>query len=496
MNKIFTFLFILTSSFCYSQNWSPINLNEKYNYQIDTASYLSNTIWIDSIKAINPDSIFFFNKIVQDCLECPWLYEPFIEFKMTNQTQFLQDKMIKKNDNCYVFEGNRKFAILTHANLNDNWIFDTTNNVTATVINLYENEIFGIMDSLKVIHLSNNDTIWLSKNHGIFKFQENEYTYELKGVEGRDIGQVIPNFWDFYNFDIGDVFQYELRRFNSSSSSSPMQWNTTLKYEILSKEVDSTKYTYSIFQIATTYQNTSLGWILTGSGESVDTIVFEAPEINFYTELYNRTLVEYDEYELCEGRIKNFIGIYIDPIDQRIVKKTGNPFPEDNFNSVSYQFQDFDYQNQIALSDTLVPETCAASFHYEFKEGVGLVARSIYDFEQGNDTRLVGYVKGTDTIGIISPDEEILVNTREITEELNLVNIFPNPSANGNFEIAFNSTESVQIDIFNISGKKVYSLPKTSINNHFIDLSKHPNGIYILQLSNNNLLKSYKLVKI
>lgn len=81
---VFPILFLSLNS--YSQNWAPISLNDKYNYQVDSASYISNTIWIDSVNVINSDSVFSLNKIVQDCFECPWSDDPFVEFKIANQS--------------------------------------------------------------------------------------------------------------------------------------------------------------------------------------------------------------------------------------------------------------------------------------------------------------------------------------------------------------------------------------------------------------------------
>ena len=155
MKKLFTNLFLLTFSLCYSQNWAPINSIEKFNYQIDTASYISNTLWIDSVKIIGSDSVFYLNKIVLDCFDCPWTFDPLIEFKIANQGQFLQERIIKKEPDVYRFEGKRTFTLKTHFALNESWTFDSTGNVVATVVDIFEDEIFGETDSLKTIQLSN-----------------------------------------------------------------------------------------------------------------------------------------------------------------------------------------------------------------------------------------------------------------------------------------------------------------------------------------------------
>ena len=488
MKKLFTNLFLLTFSLCYSQNWAPINSIEKFNYQIDTASYISNTLWIDSVKIIGSDSVFYLNKIVLDCFDCPWTFDPLIEFKIANQGQFLQERIIKKEPDVYRFEGKRTFTLKTHFALNESWTFDSTGNVVATVVDIFEDEIFGETDSLKTIQLSNGDTIWLSKDHGIIKFVEGTHCYELKGIEGRYLGEILPDFWGFYNFDIGDVFQYE--HTDGTFEGTLWQWNTVKKYEILAKQTDTSKIIYEVYQVSNRSYTTNNGTFPVSSSQGVETIEFELISAPYYIGQFNRALVKYDQYELCGDDIRHYMGVYRDPTDNRVVKKTGNPFPYYPDMNTSYQFINFDEQ-----SDTLVLETCAANFYYEFKEGIGLIHSRLSDFESWESAELVGYIKGTDTVGVISADADILMNANEVFADETQIEIYPNPIDDGTLNLKVQSNNNLQVDIFNLEGRLIYHLPLQSFGSLAIDLNKQPSGIYIVRLGNQNFIKIYKAVK-
>ncbi len=64
------------------------------------------------------------------------------------------------------------------------------------------------------------------------------------------------------------------------------------------------------------------------------------------------------------------------------------------------------------------------------------------------------------------------------------ITIFPNPSANGKFQIASNKTQITKTEIYNSIGEKIYSsIPQ--LNNSptlQLDLSSQPDGIYFLKI--------------
>lgn len=205
---------LLIFNVVHSQNWMPINKNEKYNYC--SGNNLYKTIWIDSIKIINNDSVFFFNKIIKKVKDSKYVWPDYARaYYLENQSQFFLSQIIYSANSGIVMKENDsiRFLIKAHAKLNDTWVFDSLKNVTAIIVDASIKMLFEHMDSIKVIKLSNNDTIVLSKNYGILKFPIFDTSHQhmnLVGIEGRNIGLVIPKFKDFYNFKVGDVFCYEI----------------------------------------------------------------------------------------------------------------------------------------------------------------------------------------------------------------------------------------------------------------------------------------------
>jgi len=70
-----------------------------------------------------------------------------------------------------------------------------------TNINKTEKEIFNRADSIKTIQLSTGDTIIISKNYGIFRFDDifENNKYSLVGINNL-LGDSVPDFFDFFDF--------------------------------------------------------------------------------------------------------------------------------------------------------------------------------------------------------------------------------------------------------------------------------------------------------
>ena len=222
----------LFSCNAFSQNWRPVNFGDKYSYSIDSVDYISHTIKVDSIEVVGNDTVFCLNRIMTNCDTCP--NNQYNDFALRNQPQFLMRKMIKVSDSLYIFQDTSEFIIMPLKKFGESWMFDEENNITASVSYAIETEIFGIPDSLKNISLSNGNKIKFSKNFGIIEFPaDNDYSYELVGIEGsREQGESLPNFWDFFDWEVGDIFQ----RMEYGEGQFDYEYFIK-KYEILSKEI-------------------------------------------------------------------------------------------------------------------------------------------------------------------------------------------------------------------------------------------------------------------
>jgi len=123
-------------------------------------------------------------------------------------------------------------------------LYDTLNNITATVSEKTMGSVLGNADSLCVILLSTGDSIVLSKNFGVVKFPVNGGGYfRLYGIEGNvSIGERLAGFMDFFNFNVGDSFVYYVATYNPENYGPPQRWY----YSITSKAVFPDGYVYEI----------------------------------------------------------------------------------------------------------------------------------------------------------------------------------------------------------------------------------------------------------
>ena len=85
--------------------------------------------------------------------------------------------------------------------------------------------------------------------------------------------------------------------------------------------------------------------------------------------------------------------------------------------------------------------------------------------------------------------DDVLVSINEITETNAKTLFYPNPSTG---IIFLNKVTPIQILVFDIFGKKVAELPKAVYNK--IDLSKLSNGVYFLNISDNNTSQVEKII--
>ena len=207
-------LFCFVSQFSFSQNWSVINMTDKFNYRLDSDEVITATIWADSVDWNGSDSVFYLNRVLCDscatilggpntwCDTC---------YGLKNQPQFMQRKSVVSASGMVNFRDTNNIVLNTLSALNDTWLFDSVQSISATVLAISEDSVFGNTDSVKTLLLTTGDTVKLSKSYGLLQFPNgygfNSY-YRLVGIEGRNQGEQIPRYAGFFDFDVGDMFEY------------------------------------------------------------------------------------------------------------------------------------------------------------------------------------------------------------------------------------------------------------------------------------------------
>ena len=467
-------LILFLSINIFAQNWQPVNKTYIYNYQIDTTDYITNTIKVDSVEIIEGDSVFYFNRIMTNCDTCSNNEDNY--FALKNQPQFLMREMVKKSDSLFIFQDTSEFIIMPLLKFGQSWIYNEENNISAVISYEGETEIFDIVDSVKTISLSNGKTITISKKFGIIQFyaQTDNY-YTLVGIEGNtNFGEHLPNFWDFFNYDVGDVFQKK-----SSGGENTYVVETIEKYEILSKNISLDTIRYEVS-----------GWTFT-----IDFGDYGCPDSSIYE--LNTTLEYIDSLQEFSNKHPNElanIAKYTDFYNGNSWLNKVEIYKEDGF--YVKKIGDLDYNNanpyyteSFSGSDLLIRNYGIWLIELKCRENLGL--DFCYSDLAWEENITMGKVHNGDTVGIVYPDS-FFQNLLKI-QELNTQNIsiFPNPITNGQTLQIKSDEEILTYNIYNISGQKVLS---GNINNNKININNLQTGIYIIELNTNNKIIREKLI--
>lgn len=479
MKRLVTILLICCCNFIFAQNWSPILVNGKMNYQHSDSSYISHTIWVDTIDVTGTDTTFFLNKIVTDHPNDP-------NKVLRNQPQFLYIAMIRLDDGIYHFADPGFYILQTFADLNDSWVFDLDNNITAEVTQITEDVIFDVLDSVKTLSLSDGNEIRFSKNFGIIKFPdfENGVTYELVGIQGTDYGESVPGFWEIFDFEVGDVFQ-----FHYTSQEVADVWNETQKYRVDSKVVIPDNVEYQFYKIVNGYY---IGWMGGGYDEYAYS---EIVNITYYDSVnhpcnnFNNELVRMWEDDW--GYFGNDLPLSRTTLQNdslgNTIKKMGMKPDGSNL------YYEIDPNN-----DTLLQNGEFFCFDITYTEGLGTTNYCFFYFEQMLGYSIQGFIKDGDTVGTITPDSLLLVGIKENNTLGNIFTIFPNPANDWIYIKSLNLTtkSNYEIELRNLYGQMVKEEKHITSGHYTWNVADLKPGVYFYIIEEKGVaLQQGKLIK-
>ncbi len=482
------FLVILFLPFTvFGQNWNLINPNYHYHYRNTDSTYITNTIFVDSFQVSGTDTIFFLNTVGTSCDSCNLTpdYDP-VGYFLINQPQFLQRTTIK-TDSCFIFSDTVNFQLFSNANEGFSWLFNTTDSISATIISSYPATTFGISDSVKVIALSTNDTIILSKNFGIKYFSSpyNLNKYELVGIERSNdtLGIHFPDFWDFYNFNVGDVFQYSYQ-YNGPDVSD----NELYKITILTKQISNDSLIYFAHKVG--HKQSLYFGIYNEYSYTYDTTLIFVNNPDSFPNLYNGQLcTETDTYEGYTGFDENYI------ISTCFLDTTDNLTTKHNYCNNCYTSDSYQIYFPVLFSDLYYNYTSSNiyefkddSYNYIFKEGLGNTKKEISIFEQYTNFELVGYVKNGDTTGTVYSDG-YMTGINNFNNPKQHIFVYPNPAKN-KLTVITNASQQ-KLTITNMVGQIVFEKNITNQGKTDLDISSLSMGIYLLRIDSktNNYCK-------
>lgn len=468
MKKISIILMFLLPAFVFAQNWSPIRVNQKMNYQHSDSSYISHTIWVDSAIVEGADSVFFTNRIVKDVPGNP-------EIVLRNQPQFFGKFLVKQQYGFYLIGEPYNYTIYAYADLGESWSFTGTSGISAEVTSLFTESVFGVTDSVKVISLSDGNEIRLSKNFGILQFPdfENVGYYELVGIQATEFGESVPGFWEFYDFEVGDVFQYQ------TSGYIADQWVYhyvhTRKFEITGKEVfeDSVHYNYSGILH-------SMGWSKSEYSDTISGVIAYVNTPTDFSNLFPNELVQFEDYNAWsswDSPVFAKVQIYKIEENNNVIKLIGHLFGDPGIGKLYAEFG-AESDSMHAYKPWELFDEPAEDKNFMYSENLGLVRHDKGFFEYEETHFLEGYIKNGDTVGTITPDSVLWVGIKKPVFTVSPVQIYPNPASTVlNIKIERLQKAEYQFELRNNLGQMVkkteFRSPGKSIN-----IAELQSGIY------------------
>jgi hypothetical protein len=492
MKKAIIFIFIVYSTCLSAQNWSIINTSDKFNYRLDGENIFSATVWADSTFMNGNDTDYFMNRIVCDsCITMvggPMQCNSCYGYK--NAPQFLQ-KRIHFDGTIYHLTDTGNLIIQPFADLNDSWIFDSVSSVTATVINLSTSSVFQTIDSVKTILLSSGDSIILSKNYGILLFPDfnlpNKY-YRLIGIEGRNLGEKVPRFADFFNFDIGDRFEYH---YNGALGGGCNYWSIQ-QYTINSKTISGDTISYDVSGVFEEMQFDAhhMGFCSSsyGFGHFTNTIQY-IDSADHFTNKYNmqpfNLAYRLMDSKPCGENDTAYDGVRMgDDGNNNIYKSFG-------FTGSSLPFAEF-YSGINRNSDTLFYNefgTDTYSAYYRVGLGMTEFTRSGC-FEGGDYGGLTAYTKSGITFGVFSDSTAILLNT--FNPKINSTKIYPVPADNKLFIQRFYRGDC-RIQLINNMGVIIKEINLVASEDE-ISVEELIDGIYFIKIISESGTETQRIV--
>ena len=484
----------------FSQNWSVINTVDKFNYRLDNDNIITATIWADSVQLNGSDTVFFLNRIMCDtCVtiiggpnQCDTCYGA------KNLPQFFQRQVSVSAAGIVNFRDTGNVVVNPFAALNDSWLFDSIWNVNATVIDVATDSVFSFVDSVKTILLSSGDSIKLSKNFGIIQYPFHyglNSRYHLTGIEGRNLGEQVPKFADFFNFNIGDMFEYRDNSYFYEGCTGLINdfqgCRIIRKYSITNKSIsgDTISYQLTGFRIKYCYA-LGMPWIRDTCFDLINESKTYIDSSDHFTNKYNREFLDLD-YRLPRDTF-----IFYKIFDGVRMRVDSNSVLTKSFGAQSLGYSFYYYDTLLSpFSDTLTNAYFGdvyCSYTGTFRVGLGMTDHAVGGcFEGSYEEHLLAYRKNNDTVGVFTPDSVFTVGLNE-PGYISPILIYPNPSSTI-ISVHLPCEEYAEIQLTDVQGKILVNESLTG-NNSELDISHFENGLYFLLVKTNKKIFSQKVI--
>ncbi len=496
MKYLLLFLLCCFTQSAIAQNWAPLNTTDIYNYKADTAAAISHSLWIDSFDVLSADTFMYPNKIVKHI-------SPSVALK--NQSQFLGWQMTNRNNGMMYILVTDNSDITYYPSRNTGMaFFDATSSpVQGYVTSIDTATVLGVLDSVKTIELTTGDTIIASKNHGFVQYPM-EYGsgkyYRLVGIEGgRNLGEHVAKFDDFFNYSIGDTFWYYMSHWAKMWNELP--WTAPPVYEAKYALVIDTIYHSGDTTFLSKRGTIDYPYPINGVGYLIDSATFD---INL---LPNQLIIDtfLDGYAgYANGNVGPNDVTYNIPYLSVTENSLSYPTSGQNYykGHSSYktssgrlvkQFDKF-YSDQFLTSgDTLQYHKSTLGVK-QFTQGLGMTKIETNAFEGGATVIMYAYRKAGDSTATIIDQyyKDLIIGINE--PETVSFKLLGNPVYN-TINLELETAEAHTLTLYNLSGQQLLQQQSES-QTVSMDVATLPQGIYLLEVRNKNGVSRQRVVKL
>lgn len=505
-----------------AQNWAVFNPNYRYNYSLESEGYTTAVVFADSNFTSGSNAIYSLNRIVVKCnmsqpsMQIQGCSNP--NYWLGNQPQFLQRRIVYSGQD-YRLSDTGNYIIKHRAAIGAPWTFNATYSITAQVQSEVLKNIFGVLDSVRIILLSTADTILLSKQFGIIKypaeFGQHKY-YKLRGIENKasyDVtalhGEKVPNFYDFFILKPGVKHYYSSQRtHNQACITSVYGINTILNSWFNGNDIINTSREQFMgcktFSVCNATPNpgcwNNFSWpnpypspynyinaMQTATVQSTISSAFieEIPHKGYNNQLAN---TGYGLYGIIRFGMTDNLHFYKTFGTSCI----GKHIKSNPLNGGIYEDVTLSSTNTTNLYSAFPPEP-ASTIGASYIEGYGKVNDYAYIFESMYTYCTSLIVDGNDSLG---GTDAFTMSLNKAVGQDQQNRIYPNPAKYElHVSVPYEAQQAGNIILSDVLGNVLTTIPTSGEENHRINIETYATGIYFLSIQSPGYSMTYKVVK-
>lgn len=477
-----------------AQNWQPLSSSETSYFQEAGQNVITNSIEVVDRGVVNGDSVFYLSRVMKPCDTCQITstcqqQNADFCFMLRDQSQFIKGKMIARPGGIYEFKEPGTFVLNSWAQLNTDWLWNPETQDIAEVVYLSTENVFGTLDSVKTILISNGDSIRLSKNHGILFWQNNGETWSLEGIRGRNLGNLLPNMKEMFDIKPGDILQFE--EVESFITPNGIVRDTFIyKDYINSKSVNG----YQIQLEVTRHFRRAYfdGFSTTETfGQSNEILVYSdsaGHPANMNPGQKARLdgrLNPASNLEQLTAGIPAFqpLRVYRDS-EGNLTKELGVLVDSQQNSSYSSFYRDsvfVDVMPRVGGGDEM-------EYFLQYKEGLGFTYEKWEGPESSHYLKLTAYVMDEDTVGTLLEDQFL---TSEQDPKTTQFSFGPNP---GTGNLVLNAAEGGKLRLLDVQGRELFRTEVRAGSKEQFHFERFGNGLFFLELQTEDAVLRKKLL--